>query len=532
MRRSRFGRRDWEEVTGVLATVLSGGVSGIEGYIVRVEADVSRGLPSFATVGLGDSAVREGRDRVASAIRNTGLKFPVERITVNLAPADIRKEGAGFDLPIAIGILAATGQVDRGALSKVAVVGELALDGSTRRVSGVLPVAGAASRAGLSGIIVPLANAREGAALGGLRVLPVGSLAAAVRVLAGGPPDDVPGNAREHPASRLETHDLSEVRGQEGVKRALEIAAAGGHNLLMVGPPGVGKTMLARRLPGILPPPTRDEALVATTIHSVAGLLPSSSGLLLRRPFRAPHHTVSEAALVGGGRIPRPGEISLAHAGVLFLDELPEFRRNALEALRQPIEEGRVTITRSMTSVTFPAAFMLVTSMNPCPCGNLGHPRKTCRCAPADVRRYLSRVSGPLMDRIDLQVHVSPLSFEEMESRSGGDSSADVRRRVERARRLQEERACSGQGYLPHDGAFVTNARVPVSELQRMAPLQGRARDILRGAVARLGLSARAYHRVIRIARTIADLAGSDSIEAEHVGEAVHYRSLDRRTAA
>ncbi len=519
-------------MTGVLATVLSGGVSGIEGYIVRVEADVSRGLPSFATVGLGDSAVREGRDRVASAIRNTGLKFPMERITVNLAPADVRKEGAGFDLPIAVGILAATGQVDGAALSRVAVVGELALDGSTRRVSGVLPVAAAASKAGLSGILVPLANAREGAAHGGLKVLPVGSLAAAVRVLGGGSPDDVAGGESRRPASGREPHDLSEVRGQEGVKRALEIAAAGDHNLLMVGPPGVGKTMLARRLPGILPPLTREEALVATTIRSVAGLLPSSSGLLSLRPFRAPHHSVSEAALVGGGRTPRPGEISLAHAGVLFLDELPEFRRNALEALRQPIEEGRVTITRSMTSVTFPAAFMLVASMNPCPCGNLGHPRKTCRCAPADVRRYLARVSGPLMDRIDLQVYVPPLSFDEMESRAGGDSTATVRERVECARRLQEERSHSGHGPFPCGGGFVANARVPVSEIQRMAPLKGRAREILRGAVARLGLSARAYHRVIRIARTIADLAGAGSIEAGHVAEAVQYRSLDRRPVA
>ncbi len=338
----------------MLATVLSGGVSGIDGYVVRVEADVSHGLPTFATVGLGDSAVREGRDRVVSAVRNSGFTFPMERITVNLAPADVRKEGAGFDLPIAAGILAATGQVPADLLARVAITGELALDGSTRPVSGVLPIAVAAERAGLAGIIVPPENAREAAAAA-VRVLPASSLASAARILSGGPGGRRSGrpSARRPPRT---TRDISDVRGQGAVKRALEVAAAGGHNLLMVGPPGIGKTMLARRLPAILPELTREEALVATMIHSVAGLLPARSGLMRKRPFRAPHHTISDAGLVGGGRIPRPGEVSLAHGGVLFLDELPEFRRNALEALRQPMEEGEVTITRSMTATCIPGA--------------------------------------------------------------------------------------------------------------------------------------------------------------------------------
>ncbi len=505
----------------MLATVLSGGVSGIEGYIVRVEADVGRGLPSFTTVGLGDNAVREGRDRVASAIRNSGLEFPMDRITVNLAPADVRKEGAGFDLPIAVGILAATGQVEAGLLDRVAITGELALDGSTRRVNGVLPVAVAVARAGFRGLLVPAENASEAGAIESLRVYPVGSLASVVRVLAGGPADEVAAPTAERPTLAGADSDLADVRGQDTVKRALEVAAAGGHNLLMVGPPGVGKTMLARRLPGILPELTTGEALVATMIHSVAGLLPSRAGLLTRRPFRAPHHTVSEAALIGGGRIPRPGEISLAHGGVLFLDELPEFRRNALEALRQPLEEGSATITRAMATVAFPCEFMLVASMNPCPCGNLGHPTQPCRCTPAMVRRYLSRVSGPLLDRIDVQAHVAPPTFDELTGRGAGEGSAAVRERVQGARIAQLAR--SGR-----TGA-ATNARIPAGKLARVVSLDDEARSVLRAAVARLGLSARGYHRVLRIARTIADLAGSAEVRFDHVCEAVQHRSQERK---
>ena len=505
----------------MLSQVLSGTVVGIEAHLVYVEVDISSGLPAFSTVGLPEGAVRESKDRVKASIRNAGYEFPSDRITVNLAPADVKKTGTGFDLPIALGILAATGLIPGYALEEHLVAGELSLDGRVRPVPGVLPLAAAARKAGLRGLYVPRANAREAAAVEGISVYPAETLSSVVGNLSGGA-DPVPvlGNRDGPTPGPFGDGDFSDVRGQENAKRALEVAAAGGHHAILVGPPGSGKTMLARRLPAVLPELDFDEALETSMAYSVAGLLPEGSSLVAGRPFRAPHHTVSDAGLVGGGHNPKPGEVTLAHHGVLFLDEMPEFRRSVLEVLRQPMETGTVTVSRVNASVTFPADFMLVGAMNPCPCGYLGDTRRSCTCTPEQVHRYRARISGPLMDRIDLQVEVPRVPYRALEGRADGRSSAEMLERVGKARAVQARR---------FRGTPVrTNAAMDGPLLREHAAPERDGERVLERAVERFGLSARAHARILKVARTIADLEGEDRVRADHVAEAVQYRSMDR----
>lgn len=507
----------------MLATVLSSAMLGIDAYIVKVEVDVAGGLPSFSTVGLPDSAIKESRDRVTAAIKNSGFYFPQTRITANLAPADIRKAGSAFDLPIAIGVMAATNQVVPTRLENAIVLGELALDGSVRGIQGALPIALAAKENGVQDLILPAENAREAAIVEDVKVYPVASLAEAAAFLnaekAITPEPHTLGTDTESTSPET-LFDLLDVKGQEHVKRAVEVAAAGGHNLIMIGPPGSGKTMIAKRIPSILPRLSTEESLETTKIQSIVGILPSDTPLVVTRPYRSPHHTISDAGLIGGGNIPRPGEVSLAHNGVLFLDELPEFRRNVLEVMRQPLEDRQVTISRAAASLTYPANFMLVAAMNPCPCGFFSDPTRDCKCSQTQIQNYVSRVSGPLLDRIDIQVEVPAVKYAELADETTGEPSAIVQRRVEAARQAQQQRFA---GTTIH-----ANATMQPRQIREYCKVDAQAQELLRVAINQLGLSARAYDRILKVARTIADLDHNPNIEAVHVSEAIQYRSLDR----